>query len=89
MYKVTSKKSGEIIFCDSREEAKNFVRLFVYINNKQHYKHDNKNNYIIEEIWPIFRLSPYLGSTVPGYVWKPKKRLKVGLLILKEKKRRG
>ena len=50
MYKVTNKKSGEIIFCDSREEAEGFVRLFVYINNKQHYRCDNKNNYIIEEI---------------------------------------
>ena len=50
MYKVTSKKSGEVVFCDSKEEAEGFVRLFVYINNTQHYKHDNKNNYIIEEI---------------------------------------
>ena len=53
MYRVTSKKSGEVVFCDSREEAEGFVRLFAYINNKQHYRCDNKNNYIIEEIWPI------------------------------------
>ena len=50
MYKVISKKSGEVVFCDSREEAEGFVRLFVYINNKQYYRCDNKNNYIIEEI---------------------------------------
>ena len=50
MYRVISKKSGEVVFCDSRQEAESFVKLFVYINNKQHYRHDNKNNYIIEEI---------------------------------------
>ena len=50
MFKITDKKTGEIVFCDSRKEAERFVRLFVYIKNKQHYRHDNKNNYSIEEI---------------------------------------
>ena len=50
MFKITDKKTGEIVFCDSRKEAESFVRLFVYIKNKQHYRHDNKNNYSIEEI---------------------------------------
>ena len=50
MFMITDKKTGEKVFCDSRKEAESFVRLFVYIKNKQHYRHDNKNNYSIEEI---------------------------------------
>ena len=50
MFKITDKKTGEIVFCDSRKEAESFVRFSVYIKNKQHYRHDNKNNYSIEEI---------------------------------------
>lgn len=50
MFKITDKKTGEIVFCDSRKEAESFVRFFVLINNKEHYRHDNKNNYSIEEI---------------------------------------
>ena len=50
MFMITDKKTGERVFCDSRKEAESFVRLFVLINNKEHYKHDNKNNYSIEEI---------------------------------------
>ena len=50
MFKITDKKTGEFVFCDSRKEAESFVRLSVYIKNKQHYRHDNKNNYSIEEI---------------------------------------
>ena len=50
MFMITDKKTGERVFCDSRKEAESFVRLSVYIKNKQHYRHDNKNNYSIEEI---------------------------------------
>ena len=50
MFMITDKKTGERVFCDSRKEAESFVRLFVLINNKEHYRHDNKNNYSIEEI---------------------------------------
>ena len=50
MFMITDKKTGEFVFCDSRKEAESFVRLSVYIKNKQHYRHDNKNNYSIEEI---------------------------------------
>lgn len=50
MFMITDKKTGEKVFCDSRKEAESFVRLFVYIKNKQHYRRDNKNNYSIEEI---------------------------------------
>lgn len=50
MFMITDKKTGEFVFCDSRKEAESFVKLFVYIKNKQHYRHDNKNNYSIEEI---------------------------------------
>ena len=50
MFKITDKKTGEFVFCDSRKEAESFVKLFVLINNKEHYRHDNKNNYSIEEI---------------------------------------
>lgn len=57
MFMITDKKTGEKVFCDSRKEAESFVRLFVYIKNKQHYRHDNKNNYSIEEIH-----EKYLGS---------------------------
>ena len=51
MFKITDKKTGERVFCDSRKEAESFVKLFVLINNKEHYRHDNKNNYSIEEIY--------------------------------------
>lgn len=57
MFMITDKKTGEFVFCDSRKEAESFVKLFVYIKNKQHYRHDNKNNYSIEEIH-----EEYLGS---------------------------
>ena len=50
MFIITDKKTGEFVFCDSRKEAESFVRLSVYIKNRQHYRHDNKNNYSIEEI---------------------------------------
>ena len=50
MFMIIDKKTGEIVFCDSRKEAESFVRLSVYIKNKQHYRYDNKNNYSIEEV---------------------------------------
>lgn len=50
MFKITDNKTGEFVFCDSRKEAEDLVKLFVLINNKEHYRIDNKNNYSIEEI---------------------------------------
>ena len=50
MFMIIDKKTGERIFCDSKKEAESFVKIFVYIKNKQHYRNDNKNNYSIEEI---------------------------------------
>ena len=50
MFMIIDKKTGERIFCDSKKEAESFVKIFVYIKNKQHYRNDNNNNYSIEEI---------------------------------------
>ena len=50
MYRVTNKKTGEVVCVQSLEDAHFWVRASVIIHNMHKRNSDRKTNYIIKEV---------------------------------------